>query len=317
MSQSGEEHEIHGSTQHPHIIDLTDKTFSVAGKTSPIKEQLKELGGKYSAKHRAYNFPIKRKEEVEQFLKGMQKEVGEGDHSKKGGSQGQSAVGSHGKKSASAESGDEGQGGGDQSPTAGGKREHKGTTAAHHAKKARAEEDIVEAPSEESGQVRGGKKGVRAAQAKGEAAEGGEEEQGEVSGHVPMTDAPPEKSGGHTATTKPGPSKPYLVRHTTRTCAVIGDVAQYSAELEKHGGKHNAGIKIGTDKYAGWTFQQSKVDIVRQIIPGIAEINVGEEGIGATLEGTKEGGKEGKRKGAEGAAMGAGALGSQEAAQEA
>jgi hypothetical protein len=82
--------------------------------------------------------------------------------------------------------------------------------------------------------------------------------------------------------------KPYLVHYSTRNFAVIGIAEEFHGELEKAGCKHSAGIKIGHDKYAGWTFSHKLLEAVKAIIPDITEITV-DSGEGATLESTKSG----------------------------
>jgi hypothetical protein len=82
--------------------------------------------------------------------------------------------------------------------------------------------------------------------------------------------------------------KPYLVHYCTRNFAVIGTAEKFRAELEKAGCKHSNGIKIGHDKYAGWTFSNKQLEAVKAIITDITEITV-DSGEGATLESTKSG----------------------------
>lgn len=76
MSKKSNHNQSKGATNKktgqgaPIIVDITDKTFSVTGATQ-IKDELKGLGGKYSAKHKGYNFSHKKREEIDKFLSGF------------------------------------------------------------------------------------------------------------------------------------------------------------------------------------------------------------------------------------------------------
>lgn len=273
----------HGSA---HITDRTEKTFSVVGSTGHLREQLKALGGKYSAKHKGYDFSHKKREAVEKLLSEHQ----------------------GGKRAGSVST---------QTPS---KKSRKTPSQRTPAQVSQEEHGQIQQQAQEQGQM--GQEDV--AHQEGAAQEGVSEQ--EAAGQPSASEA--EKAGPHvTLSQKPTLDKPYLVHYSPRNYAVIGEAEQYRADLEKSGCKHQAGIKIGTDKYAGWTFHQSKVDTVRGIITDITELAVHLEGGGGgggqgTMEGAKAGaaggsssssGAAGKRKAAAVAAGSASEGGAEEA----